>query len=72
MSRHKPKTSLSLRSLGCHQDTTPRVKRVKIGAKVVKHGSYGTFQLAEVAVSRDLFREILRLIDTLRPKPALA
>ena len=47
------------------------MKLVKIGAKVVKHGSYGTFQLAEVAVSRDLFREILRLIDTLRPKPAL-
>ena len=37
---------------------------------MVKHSSYGTFQLAEVAVSRDLFREILRLIDTLRPKPA--
>ena len=47
------------------------MKLVKIGAKVVKHSSYGTFQLAEVAVSRDPFREILRLIDTLRPKPAL-
>ncbi len=49
-----------------------REKLVKIGAKVVKHSSYVTFQLAEVAVSRDLFREILRLIDTLRPKSALA
>ncbi len=48
------------------------MKPVKIGAKVVKHSSYVTFRLAEVAVSRDLFREILRLIDTLRPKPALA
>ncbi len=45
------------------------MKLVKIGAKVVKHSSYGTFQLAEVAVSKDLFREILRLIDTLRPGP---
>ena len=48
------------------------MKLGKIGAKVVKHSSYVTFQPAEVAVSRDLFREILRLIDTLRPKPALA
>ncbi len=48
------------------------MKLVKIGAKVVKHSGYVTFQLAEVAVSRDLFREIPRLIDTVRPKPALA
>ncbi len=47
------------------------MKLVKIGAKVVKHSSYGTFQLAGVAVSRDLFREIPRLIDTVRPRPAL-
>ena len=47
------------------------MKLVKIGAKVLKNSGYGTFQLAEVAVSRDHFREILRLIDTVRPKPAL-
>jgi hypothetical protein len=35
---------------------------VKIGAKVVAHGRYVTFQMAEVAVPRDLFREILNLI----------
>ncbi len=40
---------------------------VKIGAKVVRHGRYVTFQLAEVAVLRELFRKILRLIDGLRP-----
>ena len=34
--------------------TTLRDKLVKIGAKVVRHG-YVTFQLAEVAVPRDLF-----------------
>ena len=49
--------------------TTLREKLVKIGAKVVHHGRYVTFQLAEVAVSRDLFRRILRLIDGLRPVP---
>ena len=49
--------------------TTLREKLVKIGAKVVRHGRYDTFQLAEVAVPRNLFREILRLIDDLRPRP---
>lgn len=49
---------------------TLREKLVKIGAKVVRHGRYVTFQLAEVAVTRDLVRKILRLIDELRP-PAL-
>ncbi len=29
---------------------------------------YVTFQLAEVAVPRNLFRDILRLIDGLRPR----
>ncbi len=49
--------------------TTLREKLVKIGAKVVRHGRYVTFQLAEVAISRDLFRKILRLINGLRPAP---
>ncbi len=34
--------------------TTLREKLVKIGAKVVAHGRCVTFQLAEVAVPRDL------------------
>jgi len=50
--------------------TTLRQKLVKIGAKVVHHGRYVTFQLAEVAVPRELFRKILSLIDDLRPRPA--
>ena len=45
---------------------------MKIGAKVVSHGRYVTFQLAEVAVPRELFRKILGLIDDLRPRPAPA
>jgi len=51
--------------------TTIREKLVKIGAKVVAHGRYVTFQMAEVAVPRDLFQGILRLIDDLR-RPSLA
>ena len=43
--------------------TTLRNKLIKIGAKVVRHGRYITFQLAEVAISRTLFGEILRLIE---------
>ena len=49
--------------------TTLRKKLVKIGAKVVSHGRYVTFQMAEVAIPRDLFADILRRIDRLRPKP---
>ncbi len=52
--------------------TTLREKLVKIGAKVVRHGRYVTFQFAEVAVPRDSFRKILRLIDDRRPRPAPA
>ena len=52
--------------------TTLREKLVKIGAKVVRHGRYVTFQLAEVAVARELFRKILSLIDDLRRRPVPA
>jgi hypothetical protein len=37
--------------------TSLREKLVKIGAKVVAHGRYVTFQMVEVAVPRDLFGE---------------
>ncbi len=49
--------------------TTLREKLIKIGAKVGRHGRYITFQLAEVAIPRSLFANILRLIDGLRPAP---
>jgi hypothetical protein len=52
--------------------TTLREKLVKIGAKVVSHGRYVTFQLAEVAVPRELFQKILGLIADLRRKPVPA
>jgi hypothetical protein len=46
--------------------TTLREKLVKIGARIVRHGRYVVFQLAEVAVPRVLFAKILRRIDGLR------
>ncbi len=52
--------------------TMLREKLVKIGAKVVGHGRCVTFQLAEAAVPRNLFREILRRIDELRRRHAPA
>ncbi|TFH47405.1 MAG: hypothetical protein E4H01_08415 [Lysobacterales bacterium] len=48
---------------------TLREKLIKIGAKVVRHGRYVTFQLAELAISRRLLAEILQLIHGLRPRP---
>ena len=41
--------------------TSLREKLIKIGAKVVSHGRHVTFQMAEVAVPRQMFQEIARL-----------
>ena len=48
--------------------TTIREKVMKIGAKVIAHARYAVFQVAEVAVPRDLFRRILGIINDLRPR----
>jgi Transposase DDE domain group 1 len=52
--------------------TTLREKLVKIGARIVRHGRYVIFQLAEVAVPRALFAAILLRIDRLRGPPVAA
>ena len=70
----------SMRTLALPEDIehwslpTLREKLVKIGARIVRHGRYVVFQLAEVAVPRALFADILRRIDQLRPRspPLLA
>ena len=49
--------------------TTLHEKLVKIGARIVRHGRYVVFQLAEVAVPRAMFAEILGRIERLRPRP---
>ena len=48
---------------------TLREKLVKIGAKVTRHSKYVTFQLAEVAVTRNLFAAILDRIERLALPP---
>jgi hypothetical protein len=50
--------------------TTLREKLIKIGAKVVRHSKYVLFQLAEVAVPRQLFARILGRIARLCPASA--
>ena len=52
--------------------TSLKEKLIKIGAKVVSHGRYVIFQMAEVAIARQMFQEILRLIAELRPQPPCA
>jgi hypothetical protein len=49
--------------------TTLREKLIKIGAKVTRHAKYVTFQLAEVAVTRNLFAAILTRIARLAIPP---
>jgi hypothetical protein len=50
-----------------------RDKLIKIGGKMVRHARYVTFQLAEVAVPRRLYRAILdriRRFATITPRAA--
>jgi hypothetical protein len=42
------------------------VKLIKIGAKVLRHSRYVVFQMAEVAISKEIFAEILSRINRLR------
>jgi hypothetical protein len=55
-----------------HGSAMRKEKLIKIGAKVVRHGRYVAFQMAEVAMPRMLFAEILRLISELGPRPNAA
>ena len=47
--------------------TTLREKLIKTGARIVRHARYVTFQMAEVAVPRALFEQILARIARLTP-----
>ena len=50
--------------------TTLQEKLIKIGTKVTRHAKYLTFQLAEVAVARNLFAAILdRIARSALPPP---
>ena len=49
--------------------TSLREKLIKVGARLVSHGRYVAFRMAEVAIPRHLFADILRMIADLRPPP---
>jgi hypothetical protein len=49
--------------------TSLREKLVKIGARLVRHARRLILQMAEVAVPRDLFEQILTRIRLLSPVP---
>ena len=50
---------------------TLRENLIKIGARVVRHAKYVTFQMAELAVPRELFTAILDRIQRFGVPPAL-
>ncbi len=58
-------------AIGSLRSPALKDKLIKIGAKVVSHGRYVSFQMAEVTIPRQMFQEILRLIAELRPMPPL-
>ena len=49
--------------------STLKEKLLKIGAKVVSHSRHVVFQMAEVAIPRDLFVDISRMITDSRSPP---
>ena len=46
-----------------------RERLIKTGARLMRHGRYAIFQMAEVAIPRDVFAAILNMINTLRGPP---
>ena len=52
--------------------TSLRERLIKTGARLVRHGRYAVFQIAEAALPREVFSGILGLINTLRGPPTAA
>ena len=46
-----------------------QTKLIKMGGRLVRHARRLVFQLAEVAVSREVFRQVLERIAGLHPAP---
>ena len=52
--------------------TSLRERLIKTGARLVRHGRYAIFQMAEAALPRSVFAGIRDLINRLRGPPASA
>ena len=61
--------SLISKASMCWSLTSLRERLIKTGARLVRHGRYAIFQMAEVAIPRDVFAAILNMINTLRGPP---
>lgn len=60
------------RAIETWSPTSLRERLIKTGARLVRHGRYAVFQLAEAAVPRAVFAGIITLINRLRGPPRLA
>ncbi len=52
--------------------TSLRERLIKTGARLIRHGRYAIFQMAEGALPRPVFASILALINGLRGPPSTA
>ena len=52
--------------------TSLRERLIKTGARLVRHGRYAVFQMAEAALPRAVFAGIIGLINGLRGPPSVA
>ena len=59
--------SLNLHRKGLAPSTSCRSPGAPV--HIISHGRYVAFQMAEVAIPRNLFTDILRLVAELRPPP---
>jgi hypothetical protein len=57
---------------GSPSTTSLDEKLIKLGARVLRHARYVSFQIAEVAILRNLCADILGLMEQLRPPPNAA
>ncbi len=62
LAAQRRESALTRRSYSCSDLVGDRPATIGIGAKVVGHVRYVAFQMAEVAISKNLFAEILRMI----------
>ncbi len=63
------RTLVTPEEIGRWSLTSLRERLIKTGARLVRHGRYAIFQMAEVALPRAVFAGILGLINGLRDPP---
>ena len=64
-----PRTLATPEEIGRWSLTSLRKRLIKTGARLVRHGRYAIFQMAEVAILRRVFSTILTMINALRGQP---